>query len=286
MQKHAYLILAHADFEVLRLLIGQLDHQNNDIFIHFDKKVKNQPKITTKSSKLTILEESVDIRWGHISMLRAELYLFETAIARKLNYHYYHLISGTHYPLRSQKNIHSYFSGLYKNVFVRMETSSKEIDLKLGYQNLFIKNFNHKKPLLKRYYQLMWLAGIKVQQWFRIKRIPIVNPTKASQWLSLNENSVSYLIANKSDILKRYRRTLCADEFFIPSTLASAKEDFECTYVDDLLFCEFVGPNPKVFKPSDIPALQSAKHLFARKFNDANIEVIYKLNRTTTAYHE
>ena len=36
--KHAYLILAHNQFEQLAFLVSLLDHQNNDIFIHVDKK--------------------------------------------------------------------------------------------------------------------------------------------------------------------------------------------------------------------------------------------------------
>ena len=36
--KHAYLILAHSQFKQLAFLVSLLDHQNNDIFIHVDKK--------------------------------------------------------------------------------------------------------------------------------------------------------------------------------------------------------------------------------------------------------
>lgn len=278
MKKHAYLILTHADFDVLAHLVHQLDDQSNDIYIHFDKKVKVQPKISTTWSKLIIIENSTDIRWGHISMLQAEFSLFESAVLSNIPYQYYHLISGTHYPLRLQEDIHLYFSDKQKNVLMKMETSAREIDIKLNHHNLFIKNFNHKKPYLKSFYQLLWHTGLKLQQWLRIKRNPIVSATKASQWMSLNRKSIEYLIAQKQNILKRYQRTLCADEFFIPSTLAAADQNFAVSYVDDLLFCEFDGPNPKVFMPKDVTSLLSSDCLFARKFNDHNIETIRKLN--------
>ena len=32
--KHAYLILAHSQFNQLAFLVSLLDHQDNDIFIH------------------------------------------------------------------------------------------------------------------------------------------------------------------------------------------------------------------------------------------------------------
>ena len=36
--KHAYLILAHSQFNQLAFLVSLLDYQDNDIFIHIDKK--------------------------------------------------------------------------------------------------------------------------------------------------------------------------------------------------------------------------------------------------------
>ena len=46
--KHAYLIMAHHEFEVLGKLVQALDDERNDIYIHFDKKVKNYPLLKTK----------------------------------------------------------------------------------------------------------------------------------------------------------------------------------------------------------------------------------------------
>lgn len=40
MKKHAYLIIAHNDFEILENLIILLDDMRNDIYIHIDVKVK------------------------------------------------------------------------------------------------------------------------------------------------------------------------------------------------------------------------------------------------------
>ena len=38
--KQAYLIIAHKDDLTFRTLISMLDNENNDIFIHMDKKSK------------------------------------------------------------------------------------------------------------------------------------------------------------------------------------------------------------------------------------------------------
>ncbi len=38
--RHAYLILAHKNFSVLKILLMLLDDTRNDLFIHIDKKVE------------------------------------------------------------------------------------------------------------------------------------------------------------------------------------------------------------------------------------------------------
>ncbi|UVV53809.1 hypothetical protein NXY15_04150 [Bacteroides thetaiotaomicron] len=39
--KHAYLIIAHNEFEILKRLIQALDDERNDIYIHFDRKAES-----------------------------------------------------------------------------------------------------------------------------------------------------------------------------------------------------------------------------------------------------
>jgi hypothetical protein len=38
--KHAYLIIAHNEFKVLKKLVEALDDERSDIFIHWDKKLR------------------------------------------------------------------------------------------------------------------------------------------------------------------------------------------------------------------------------------------------------
>ena len=47
--KHAYLILAHHNFEQLAMLLETLDFPDNDIFIHIDKKSVFDPAMLTTS---------------------------------------------------------------------------------------------------------------------------------------------------------------------------------------------------------------------------------------------
>lgn len=76
---HAYLIIAHNEFEVLQKLVGALDDPRNDIYIHFDKKVSELPHLEVKYSNLYICRKRIDVHWGDISQLKAEYVLWEEA---------------------------------------------------------------------------------------------------------------------------------------------------------------------------------------------------------------
>ena len=43
--RHAYLIMAHNEWELLNTLLSLIDDPRNDIFLHIDKKVKTMPDL-------------------------------------------------------------------------------------------------------------------------------------------------------------------------------------------------------------------------------------------------
>lgn len=45
MSRHAYLIMAHNEPDILNKLLLLLDDERNDIFIHYDKKCKLPPPV-------------------------------------------------------------------------------------------------------------------------------------------------------------------------------------------------------------------------------------------------
>ena len=67
--KQAYLIIAHKDDLTFRILISMLDNENNDIFIHMDKKSKNYDEESIeKMAKKSIIyhTERSNVAWGGI----------------------------------------------------------------------------------------------------------------------------------------------------------------------------------------------------------------------------
>ena len=79
--KHAWLVIAHNEFEILQMLIDALDHPGSDIYVHIDKKVKNIPRLRAGKSNLYVLERRLDVRWGSVSQIECELLLMSEAVA-------------------------------------------------------------------------------------------------------------------------------------------------------------------------------------------------------------
>src|SRR5699024_9194944 len=140
--KHAYLIIAHHEFEVLSRLLLSIDDERNDIYIHFDKKVKSIPSIQVNNANLFILKDRVDVRWGDVSQIVCEFLLLKESYSNG-SYQYYHSLSGVDMPLKSQNEIHDFFTRNLGKEFIGFTQGNieKEIDRKVRRIHLFPTSF-------------------------------------------------------------------------------------------------------------------------------------------------
>lgn len=162
--KHAYLIIAHNEFEVLKELIKAIDYIDNDIYIHFDKKVADVPELIAEHSSLFVIKNRIDVRWGSTSQIKCEYQLFEIAYAAETEYSYYHLISGVHFPLRPQSKIHSYFDSLNgKSVLSPLQWDMTEIKKKIGRYHFFVFGLNSKHQIARTINNILWRICLKLQ---------------------------------------------------------------------------------------------------------------------------
>ncbi|MBP1617329.1 MAG: glycosyltransferase [Bacteroidetes bacterium] len=279
--KHAYLIIAHHEFEVLQKLIYALDDERNDIYVHIDTKVQKMPELTAHSSLLFVLNDRIDVRWGDISQIKCEYKLFENASMQGV-YAYYHLISGVHLPLYSQDYIHDFFNKSFDTncqLLSPLAESEAEVNDKLRRYNLFMRSYQHENPIFRKLYQKMWWAAILYQNRFRILRNRPQKFIKASNWVSLTGDAVEYLLSIKKEVVRKYRFTRCADEFFVPSELANSakKKKWNLCFESRLLKHEITLANAGVFTLSDFENLMDSECLFARKFSGENMDLVEKI---------
>ena len=264
--KHAWLIIAHNEFDILQRLVSAIDYPQCDVFIHFDRKVSVLPTILVKESRLFILSERVDVRWGSVSQIQCELTLLKQA-QKQRPYDFYHIISGTTLPLKTWEQINAFFethreSSVFTPIHKDLPYQEK---LKVRRINLFLKHYSE-KGFRGRICQFLWKSGIAVQRIFKFEVNKGIDFYKASNWLSLSDEAVSFLLSRESEILKIYRHSFCGDEYFIPTELMASPLQNKICSDEHYLLHNISRSNASVFSLEDLPSLRETGFLFARKF--------------------
>lgn len=275
--KHAYLIIAHGNLFVLEKLILLLDDECNDIFIHIDKKLKefdftyfqNLPKYS-----LLFFTDRIDVRWGHTSLVKCELTLFKKAISVN-QYAYYHLISGSDLPIKSQDEVHDFF---YRNAgkeFLGFSDDDFDSDRVTKYY-LFPKNMRvQEHEYLSRLRRKTRNLFLSLQRAIAYNRdVAVWGEVKfGTQWASLTHNFVKQLVENEKYFLDVYRYTNCSDEIY-KQTFAfnSPFRDSIYCFDDELKGCQrfmdWQRGRPYTFRKEDFQQLMNSEKMFARKFED------------------
>ena len=266
---HAWLIIAHNEFGILQRLVTTLDDSECDIYIHIDRKVSVLPTILVERSRLTFLEDRVDVRWGSVSQIRCEFALFEAA-ATHGPYDYYHIISGTTLPLKPFEEIDRFFDKNDGNCLLSglcQSTSYQEM-LKVRRYNLFLNGYASRNAVRRHFCQFFWKSAIAIQKLLGI----MVNRDKvfykASNWLSLTEDAVRYILSRKKDILKTYRYSFCGDEYFVPSELMDSPLKDTLVNSEHYLLHNISRSNASTYRLGEYEALCNTDYMFARKFTE------------------
>ena len=252
--KHAYLILAHHEFALLQTLIGCLDDARNDIYVHIDRKVRELPELHARQARLTVLERRVDIRWADYSMVEAEFALFAAAL-KDGPHAYYHLLSGVDLPLKSQDRIHAFFEEHAGQEFIgyTLTEMTPETVRRMQRWHLFPRHFGRRRDI-----------------------------TKGSQWVSLTEAMVQYILGQEDQVRKTFTHTFVPDECVMQTLcwnspyrdrLYSTASDGEgCMRLIGWRGSELVD-----WSAADYDTLAASPALFARKFNSADPAFIQKI---------
>lgn len=280
--KHAYLILAHDDIPLLSLLVRCLDDGRNDIFIHWDEKSGNVPSLETEQAGLFILDSRIRVNWAGFSMVEAEYLLFKAAFS-KGPYAYYHLLSGRDLPIKSQDYIHSECERLAGTEFVGFAPDSQTIaDYRVQHRFLFPEEFRT-KSILKRGLRFLYL---KFQDLKHTKRTDII-VKKGTQWCSLTQDFVAYLLDHERFVKDLFSPTFCPDELFIQTVIFNSPfsariKKAETEYDGNMRFIKWVDGELIPISEDDYPKLRASDKWFARKFSSENeslISLVVKLSR-------
>lgn len=276
MGKHAYLIIAHNNWEQLQFLLDLLDDPRNDFFLLIDAKAHDFDKesfIKSCPVKRIYFADPIGIYWGDYTQILAELSLIKLAHSTG-KYDYYHLVSAVDMPLRSQEDIHRFFEDNKGCEFVDYDS---------------FESTSWAKERLQTYYYFQKLIGrrrhdpikllrdllVRIQRAFGVNRVKDIEAYlgKGANWFSITGDFAGYIVENEQFIHEHFKQTYCADEVFIQTMLKMSPyrdnwygfKDKDVQY-QNLRLTDWNRGKPYTFKKDEYFDLCDSSYLFARKF--------------------
>lgn len=276
MYKHAYLVIAHNQYEQLQLLVSLLDDRRNDIYVHIDRKSSRPNNLKTRYSGLYLLPESksVDVRWGDVSQIQCELNLYETALRSGKPYSFFHLLSGVCLPIKPINSIYDFFekhTGINFIGFCKYDENNY-IDRILK-RHYFTKYYKERSMINRAFLKMLRIIVEFCVNSISPQRRSYTIYKKGANWCSLTNEFVEYLIKNKDNILAHYKRSYCADEVYKQTLIWNS--DFKKTIFNThnefegcLRLIDWDRGNPYVFSSDeDYSLIAKSSAFYARKFD-------------------
>lgn len=169
-------------------LLQMLDDPRNDIYLHMDAK-----NVAFKDTDLPSLGNAslhqihrISVSWGGYSLVRCEMMLFEAACSNG-PYAYYHLISGQDLPIKTQDQIHSFFSRNAGKEFVRFQSEEFCFQDRVRYFHFFHERCGRGDR--KSFWTFAESVSLALQRVLGVRRNPDIRFQKGTQWVSVTDDS-------------------------------------------------------------------------------------------------
>ena len=279
-KRHAYLIIAHHQPELLKMLCHLLDHPMHDIFIHIGANSFLNPDdfkdITTHSPIRFATRTAVE--WGGYSQINCELVMLKTSLAANSEgYGYYHLLSGVDMPLKTADEIYNFFESNKGKEFVQTglgdDQWNEKIKNRINHYCIFQEKAGRDNKLWQK-------RQDKLRHWqytLEIDRTKNLGKTilSGANWFSITHHLAQYVVSNEKWIKKHFNHSICADEVFLQTLINGT--DFEQNLYHPMpqtegakacaRYIDWKRGAPYTFTKADFDELINSGCMFARKFD-------------------
>jgi len=272
--KHAFLIIAHNQWEHLKKLVTLLDHPRVDIYLHIDKKSKfptpDPISPLVKKGKLFFVPR-LSVNWGGRSQIRCEFSLIRAATPGE--YAYYHLISGVDLPLKPIDEILSFFDENQGKEFIHVDSPTLKPELYARFSLYYpFQERARRYPFLSK---IQWVL-VALQRRLGVNRVR--NPkepfAKGANWFSCTHPFLKGLLLEEKKMMKQFRFSHCCDEIFLQSYLVRSpfvENLYDPSFSDHprsyMRHIDWTRGEPYTFRDEDLEELLASPYLFARKFD-------------------
>lgn len=271
MKKHAICILAHKNWEQLDDLIGVLDSQYSDVYLHIDKKRREGFDKYAKSHdfkrhKNVFIVDSSNVDGGGYSQLLVELALFEEVLKHEAEYSYVHLISGQDFPVIPISQIvkKCETTGADYLGFIT-EDNKKRYVRRLRYWNILVSRVRTSRICAytrKAFLALQMIIGIN-----RLKHCPLTFEVGAN-WMSIRTESLKYIVDEYPKYEKYFKHGISAEECYKQMILKTCPSANIVNCSKRYVVFENMNPSPKTLTMDMLDKIAASDAFFARKFDD------------------
>ena len=242
--KHAFLMMAHKQPELIERIIERLEAPNHYIYIHYDLKGTDFDKIEAicKTHQNMFLLERKNVRWGMFSQTLCEIEGFRAMILSDNHYDYYHLISGQDYPCVKIETFDSFFEDNNGKSFMKLDSDEETVEYR---KNKF--PYRLEKWYLNDKLDVS-LCGVKLYKLANrlSKIIPRPYSTMDSiwgwNWFSVTYNVLEYCMNYlnvHTEYLKRFKHTLASDELIFSTIIKPVASELNVELNNALRFVEW-----------------------------------------------
>ena len=272
----AYIILAHKNPEQVKRLIAALDDNHSTFFLHIDKKADlPQWREISLHTKGVVAIESVSTVWGGFGLVEVTLHSMQAAMNHHKQFEFISVISGQHYPIKSNKYISDYLCNSEFRIFLEY-TSIPDYERweRRGGLYRIDKYFLGLRAHERYTAKVLNLLSNKINI-FRRKFPKNMKPYGGSQWFTIDNHAMKYIlnfVKNNPGYSAFHKYTFAPDELFFHNILLNADDQKIKSRItnNNLLYMKWPDRNtghPEILNSSDLQAITSSDALFARKFD-------------------
>lgn len=191
---------------------------------------------------------------------------------------YYHLLSGVDLPLKTQKEMVTFFERNYGCEFIGISPNwadNPEIFQRYKLHWFFQDKIGKNKNMI--YVVSRLITKIEKFLKFQRSRKETIRFFGGPEWFSITEEAAKYIVQYADWAKKRFKHTLCSDEIYAQTIIGNSdfvnriyKYESGNPYIECLRYAKFNGSSPFVLEIKDYDSIMKSGCLFARKFGTQN----------------
>jgi hypothetical protein len=283
-------VFAYKNPRLLERVIGTLSSEDCSFFIHIDQKSNIKEFSRIRGKNVFFSEQRIPVYWAEFSGVQAILLLIRQALQGPQDYDYLVLLSGSDYPIRSARYIHTFLEehrGLEFINIVKMpnEAAGKPIS------RINTLRIQSNKPYRRMAVRVMAKVGLAHRDYR--KYLGSVEPYAGNTWWALTRDACQYIlefVERNQHVKSFFQNVFAPEETFFHTILGNSP--FRSQTRRNLVYEDWSvsGAHPAMINDQHLAFFESQEKVeisdaygsgelvFARKFSDESPDLLQRID--------